>query len=67
VRVAQLHGDGARAALGTLPAELAAIWVLHAAPDGSVQSALPPPPETVGGRWAGKHVVFCSWVLSMWR
>ncbi|EFN55247.1 hypothetical protein CHLNCDRAFT_11532, partial [Chlorella variabilis] len=49
VRIAQLHGDGARAALEGLPPGLAAIWVLHADKAGRVQSALPPSPGTP--RW----------------
>ncbi len=42
VRVAQLHGEGARAALPDLPADLAVIYVLHADKAGNVQTPLPP-------------------------
>ncbi|PSC74964.1 phosphoribosylanthranilate isomerase [Micractinium conductrix] len=42
VRVAQLHGEGARAALAQLPPDLAVVWVLHADKTGVVQSPLPP-------------------------
>lgn len=49
MRVAQLHGDGARAALPDLPAGLAVVYVLHADKAGNVQTALPP----AGSRWVG--------------
>ncbi|KAL4420937.1 hypothetical protein ABPG77_001420 [Micractinium sp. CCAP 211/92] len=42
MRVAQLHGEGARAALPDLPADLAVIYVLHADKAGNVQTPLPP-------------------------
>ena len=41
MQIAQLHGDGARAALPSLPASLAAIYVLHAQSDGMVVTPLP--------------------------
>jgi phosphoribosylanthranilate isomerase len=37
----QLHGDGAREALSELPGDLKIIYVMHATPDGVVQT-LPP-------------------------
>lgn len=43
VRIAQLHGDGARAALAHLPAHLTAVYVMHADPAGHLQTAPPPP------------------------
>ena len=43
VRVAQLHGDGARAALPHLPPDLAVIYVMHADKAGHLQT--PPPPQ----------------------
>lgn len=42
MRIAQLHGEGARAALPDLPADLAVIYVLHADKAGNVQTPLPP-------------------------
>lgn len=48
VHIAQLHGDGARAALPHLPPHLAVIYVMHADPAGNLQTAAPPP-----GRCAG--------------
>lgn len=42
VRIAQLHGDGARAALPSLPDGLAVVYVLHADKAGNVQTPLPP-------------------------
>lgn len=38
---AQLHGDGARAALETLPTRIKAIWVLNAEKDGRIVTSLP--------------------------
>lgn len=38
---AQLHGDGARAALETLPTRVKAIWVLSADADGKIVTSLP--------------------------
>ena len=38
---AQLHGDGARAALETLPSRIKAIWVLNADADGKIVTKLP--------------------------
>ncbi|KAL4858962.1 N-(5'-phosphoribosyl)anthranilate isomerase 1 [Chlorella vulgaris] len=46
VLIAQLHGDGARAALPALPTHLSVIWVLHADKAGRVQTALPPSPSS---------------------
>jgi hypothetical protein len=46
VLIAQLHGDGARAALPALPTHLSVIWVLHADKGGRVQTALPPSPSS---------------------
>jgi len=43
VRIVQLHGDGARAALPHLPAHLAAVYVMHADPAGQLQTPPPPP------------------------
>ncbi|PRW61333.1 N-(5 -phosphoribosyl)anthranilate isomerase chloroplastic-like [Chlorella sorokiniana] len=43
VRIAQLHGDGARAALPHLPAHLAAVYVMHADLAGQLQTQPPPP------------------------
>lgn len=43
VRIAQLHGDGARAALPHLPPHLAAVYVMHADPAGQLQTPPPPP------------------------
>lgn len=42
MRIAQLHGDGARAALPHLPPHLDAIYVMHADAGGNLQT--PPPP-----------------------
>ena len=41
VCIAQLHGDGARAALPHLPAHLAALYVMHADKAGRLQTAPP--------------------------
>lgn len=38
---AQLHGDGARAALFDLPLALPVVYVLHATPKGAVQTPTP--------------------------
>mmetsp|Transcript_25580 Transcript_25580/g.64562 ORF Transcript_25580/g.64562 Transcript_25580/m.64562 type:complete len:272 (+) Transcript_25580:126-941(+) len=45
IKVAQLHGDGARAALPGLPDSLKVIYVMHADASGAVQT--PPPPIAV--------------------
>lgn len=57
MRIAQLHGDGARAALLHLPPHLAAIYVMHADPAGQLQT--PPPPPGCRCEAAG------SWVLTV--
>ena len=44
---AQLHGDGAREALGTLPTRIKAIWVLNADADGKIVTKLPGDEETL--------------------
>jgi phosphoribosylanthranilate isomerase len=41
ISTAQLHGDGARAALPDIPPELQVIYVLHATTDGVIQTELP--------------------------
>jgi N-(5'phosphoribosyl)anthranilate (PRA) isomerase len=38
---AQLHGDGARAALHEVADGLGVVYVMHAAPDGTLQTQLP--------------------------
>lgn len=40
--LAQLHGDGARAAFPALPPSLPVVYVLHADAGGALQTALPP-------------------------
>ncbi|KAL4452784.1 hypothetical protein ABPG75_008446 [Micractinium tetrahymenae] len=42
VRIAQLHGDGARAAVPHLSPDLSVVYVLHADKAGNVQTPLPP-------------------------
>lgn len=44
---AQLHGDGARAALKDLPMAIKAIWVVSADADGNIVTALPGDEETL--------------------
>lgn len=44
VRIAQLHGDGARAAALDLPHSLEVVYVMHAAPDGRIVTPLPAGP-----------------------
>jgi phosphoribosylanthranilate isomerase len=41
IKIAQLHGDGARAALPHLPASLAVIYVMHADTNGILQTPIP--------------------------
>ncbi|GBF94406.1 phosphoribosylanthranilate isomerase [Raphidocelis subcapitata] len=41
IPVAQLHGDGARAALGGLPERLQVVYVLHADQSGQILTGLP--------------------------
>lgn len=41
VRIAQLHGEGARSALPGLPAHVAVVYVVHARADGTVVTPLP--------------------------
>ena len=41
VQIAQLHGDGARAALPALPSSLRVIWVVAADADGKLSTPLP--------------------------
>lgn len=48
VRIAQLHGDGARAALPELHAGLRVVYVMHAEKDGTLCTPLP---EGRLGRW----------------
>jgi hypothetical protein len=50
VCIAQLHGDGARAALPHLPPHLAAVYVMHADKAGRLQTAPPPSDGRCG--WA---------------
>jgi len=45
IRLAQLHGDGARAALPGIPADLQVVYVMHANPEGQILTQLP-----AGGR-----------------
>lgn len=42
VTIAQLHGEGARAALPALPPSLRTVYVMHADPSGAVQTPSPP-------------------------
>ena len=46
--LAQLHGDGARAAYLALPPSLPVVYVLHADTGGALQTPLPP---DAGQRW----------------
>jgi hypothetical protein len=46
VSIAQLHGDGAKGALGDLPPDLKVVYVLHAGAAGAIRTPLP---QTVGG------------------
>ena len=48
LKVAQLHGDGARAALAGLPADLSVVYVLHVNAAGEILT--PPPPADCGRR-----------------
>lgn len=61
LRAAQLHGDGARAALAELNPEAVpvVVYVLHASDAGEVATALPPKAETaaVAAAAAGPRVV----------
>ena len=54
--VAQLHGDGARAAVLDLPTHLEVIYVLHATPDGRICTPLP---EELAGA-AGRVLERCA-------
>ena len=41
VQIAQLHGDGARAAVAHLQSDLRVVYVMHAEKDGTLQTPLP--------------------------
>ena len=62
MRIAQLHGDGARAALPHLPPHLAAVYVMHADKAGRLQTAPPPSDSRCG--WAPLHAVAPEGALS---
>ena len=51
---AQLHGEAARAALHQLPPSLKIIYVMHATPEGQVQTELPSTQHVDGGQKSRK-------------
>jgi len=60
IKIAQLHGDGSRAALPQLPASLAVIYVMHADTNGILQTPIPDIPSIALSRRINKIV---DWVL----
>lgn len=62
IKIAQLHGDGARAALPHLPASLAVIYVMHADTNGILQTPIPDIPFIALSRRINNNKVV-DWVL----
>jgi phosphoribosylanthranilate isomerase len=60
----QLHGDAARSSLHDISEDLGVIYVMHAAPNGTVQTALPSQIASANGQ-PRRQVCAPLWLLAL--
>lgn len=60
IKIAQLHGEGARSALCELSSNLQVVYVLHADKDGSISTSFPPQLTKTGPDFMPRQV---EWIL----